>query len=100
MFTFQPYQKSLSANPEGRSNVHIPMIYERYEPEATYWEYHVLRIDTREASLPDAEQLNALGREGWLMSGLVDERASGGKFVYYYFMRQAVETDKEQKRGK
>ena len=76
--------------PEGKLPVHIPMVYEKVAPELLRWEYHVLTIDTREQPLPDAEGLNALGREGWILAGMLDERATGrGMLVHYYFARQA-----------
>jgi hypothetical protein len=89
MFGIPSQRKLMSAEPEVRPSVHIPMIYERYDPEPTHWEYYVLSIDTREAPLPTAEQLSALGRDGWLMSGLLradtDDKST---FVHYYFVRQ------------
>ena len=72
-----------------RSSVHIPMVYEEVQPAMQPWEYHVLSIDTSEMALPDGAQLNELGQQGWIMAGIVDERAmSRGKYVHYYFMRQ------------
>ena len=72
-----------------RSSVHIPMVYEEVQPATQLWEYHVLKVDASEAALPDDTQLNELGQQGWIMSGIVDERATNrGRYVYYYFMRQ------------
>lgn len=72
-----------------RSSVHIPMVYEEVQPTTQAWEYHVLRVDATEAALPDEAQLNELGQQGWIMSGIIDERATNrGHYVYYYFMRQ------------
>jgi hypothetical protein len=66
------------------------MVYEKVA--AARWEYHVLTVDTREASLPDAATLNELGSQGWVLTGLLDERATGkGSLVYYYFVRQSQE---------
>jgi hypothetical protein len=49
----------------------------------------VLTIDSREDPLPDAEQLNALGKDGWILVSILDENASGkGHRVHYYFVRQ------------
>jgi len=66
------------------------MIYEPAPSALPRWEYHVLTIDPQEASLPNADQLNVFGREGWVLAGLLDERMTGrGKLTYYYFVRQA-----------
>lgn len=88
------FARSLSSQrmerPEGQPSVHIPMVYEKIAPEPVRWEYHVLTIDTREQFLPDAERLNALGREGWILASMLDERATGrSMLVHYYFARQA-----------
>ncbi|HZR44456.1 MAG TPA: hypothetical protein VFB12_30360 [Ktedonobacteraceae bacterium] len=85
-----PDYTRMATTPEVRSSVHIPMVYEQVASAPINWEYHVLTIDPREAPLPDAEQLNALGRDGWILVGLLDEAASGkGHLVHYYFARQA-----------
>lgn len=82
----------MSTSPEVRPLAHIPMIYEPAPSAPPCWEYHVLTIDPQEESLPDTEQLNALGREGWGLAGLLDERMTGrGKLTHYYFVRQAKE---------
>lgn len=79
----------MSERADVRSSVHIPMVYEEVQPAMQAWEYHVLSVDPSEAALPDVAQLNELGKQGWIMSGIVDERATGrGRYVYYYFMRQ------------
>lgn len=94
MMFFAPLPRTfMTERGEPRSSVHIPMVYEEAPATPTRWEYHVLTIDTREASLPDAARLNELGREGWILAGMIDERTTGrGALVYYYFMRQSVHT--------
>jgi hypothetical protein len=83
------YHTSIAENQAGKPSVFIPTVYEKETPQVLRWEYHVLVIDPREATLPDAEKLNALGQEGWILVGLLDERATGrGSLVYYYFTRQ------------
>lgn len=85
----QPYP-NMSASSEVRSFAHIPMIYEPVPTTPLHWEYHVLTIDPQEAALPDTHQLNAFGRDGWIMIGLLDERMTGkGQLIHYYFVRQA-----------
>ena len=84
------YHTSLAENQTGKPSFFIPTVYEKEIPQTLRWEYHVLAIDPREAALPDAEQLNALGQEGWILVGVLDERATGrGSVIYYYFTRQA-----------
>jgi hypothetical protein len=86
------YHTSVAENQPGKPSVFIPTIYEKETPQAPRWEYHVLVIDPYEGTLPDAEKLNALGREGWILVGVLDERATGrGSQVYYYFTRQVYE---------
>jgi hypothetical protein len=69
----------------------IPMVYEDTPPVLAQWEYHVLTIDTREEELPAEAQLNALGKEGWLLVGMLEQRGSREHgLVYYYFVRQQL----------
>ena len=90
MIIKQPHYTRMSINSNVRSLAHIPMIYEPAPSIPSLWEYHVLTIDPQEASLPDADQLNSLGREGWILAGLFDERMTGkGNLIHYYFIRQA-----------
>jgi hypothetical protein len=92
MLITQPYYTQMSTGPEVRSPAHIPMIYEPAPSTPSRWEYHVLTIDLQEASLPNADQLNAFGHEGWVLVGLLDERMTGkGNLIHYYFVRQAKE---------
>ena len=92
MHIAQPYYSGMSTSSEVRSSAHIPMIYEPAPSVPPRWEYHVLTIDPQEASLPDADQLNAFGREGWVLTGLLDERIAGkGRLIHYYLVRQAKE---------
>jgi hypothetical protein len=66
------------------------MVYETVEASPTQWEYYVLKIDASEEPLPEADRFNELGRDGWILAGMLDERASGkGKMVYYYFVRRS-----------
>ncbi len=49
----------------------------------------MLTVDTREADLPDAVQLNELGAQGWLLVGVLGSETTGrGSIVNYYFVRQ------------
>jgi hypothetical protein len=65
------------------------MVYEDAPVDPLRWEYHVLTIDTNKKALPDAERLNELGREGWLLNGVLNQGPTGDvSLVYYYFVRQ------------
>jgi len=88
--TGYPSHISMVDKPDVRPSVFIPMVYEQVAAEPNQWEYHVLTIDPRETALPDADQLNALGKEGWILVNILDESASGkGHRVHYYFARPA-----------
>ncbi len=87
MIGFYPYRVHMINETEGKAAVHIPMVYEQVAPPR--WEYRVLTVQPVEEPLPDEDALNALGKDGWVMAGLLDERTSGrGTFVHYYFVRQ------------
>src|SRR5436305_1048599 len=84
------FHSVMAERSEERAALFIPRVYENAEPAR--WEYHVLTIDPRETELPGEEQLNELGRSGWLLTGMLDERATGkGSHVHYYFVRSANE---------
>jgi hypothetical protein len=107
----------LSEQKDVHSSIHVPMVYERVAAEPVRWEYRVLTVDAREEDLPDAARLNELGAEGWLLVGVLDQRATGrssidnenewtrasinrlvdqgvsggSSLVHYYFVRQSNE---------
>lgn len=92
MFIVQPARTRMAEHPELRSSIHVPMVYEKVAVEPTRWEYHVLAVDTSEQALPTATELNELGKKGWVLAGLLDERAtSKGMMVHFYFVRQSME---------
>ncbi len=69
----------------------LPMVYEDTPVVPVQWEYHVLTADTREEELPAEAQLNTLGKEGWLLVGILDQREQRENgLVYYYFVRQQL----------
>ena len=106
--------KGLMEQGNAPSNLHVPMVYEQLPVDPVRWEYHVLVVDTREMDIPDAAQLNELGTQGWLLVGILDQRAMEsesfggdgevtrdyvsrvveresrrkGSLVHYYFVRQ------------
>ena len=75
--TYRHNHVTMADKPDIRPSVFIPTVYENVAPEPERWEYHVLTVDVREEALPDADQLNALGKEGWILVSLLDEHASG-----------------------
>ena len=92
MFVLPHQYTHMSSGQEVRPSLPIPTVYEQLPVKPAHWEYQVLSIETGEMLLPDAERLNALGKEGWIMVGLLDERASGrGTQIHYYFVRQSME---------
>ena len=67
------------------------MVYEDTPLDPIRWEYRVLTIDTNEKALPDTERLNELGREGWLLNGVLNQGSRGDvSLVHYYFVRQIM----------
>lgn len=87
------YHTSVAENQTSKPSFFVPTVYEKETPQILRWQYHVLAIDLCEAALPDAEQLNALGQDGWILVEVLDERATGrGSLVYYYFTRQVQDT--------
>jgi hypothetical protein len=67
------------------------VVYEDKPIEPIRWEYFILTIDTNEKALPDVERLNELGREGWLLNGVLNQGPTGDvALVHYYFVRQQI----------
>lgn len=80
----------LAERPGSSPHVFVPTVYEDSAVPPLRWKYHVLTVDTREQDLPSETTLNELGQEGWILVGLLDERATGrGAKAYYYFARQS-----------
>ncbi len=86
MFVPNTSRPRMTEKPEGRSTTYVPMVYEKFEPAPTRWEYHVLTIDTQKQELPDAVHMNELGSKGWILVNVVDLPTSAQ--VYFYFVRQ------------
>ena len=89
---FIPYrsQKVFAGQNDVLPGLHVPMVYEHVPASPPEWEYHVLSVDTREATLPDETALGELGKQGWLLVGVLEQR---GSFVHYYFVRQKTEVE-------
>lgn len=94
MFVLPQHHIRMSSGPDAHPSLPIPTVYEQLPSMPARWEYQVLSLETEETPFLGSEQLNALGRESWLMIGLLDERATGrGTRVHYYFMRQLAEDE-------
>lgn len=82
----------MNGQPNVRSLLPLPMVYEDVPVKPAQWEYHLLTIDPREEALPDATTLDELGKEGWLLVGVLDQGATGRSLlVHYYFVRQRMQ---------
>lgn len=93
MSVYLSFRTFASGQPDVRSALPLPMVYENVPATPTAWEYRVLTIDTSERALPDAAHLNEYGQEGWLLAGMLDERNTSRSIalVHYYFVRQKAE---------
>jgi hypothetical protein len=93
MATITAAYKNRMHNLEQKSIGFTPkiMVYEDKPIEPVCWEYFILTIDTNEKALPDVERLNELGREGWLLNGVLNQGPMGDvSLVHYYFVRQQI----------
>ena len=66
--------------PKQPEPIHPPMIYVK---ESLKWEYKQITRDLEKESPLSDEELNALGAEGWEMSGIAQQPP----LTYYYFKR-------------
>jgi hypothetical protein len=57
-----------------------PMIYVKQSPK---WEYKQIVRNLKKENAPDEAELNALGEEGWEMSGVAQQPP----LAYFYFKR-------------
>lgn len=62
-----------------------PVVYESVGP--VRWEYHTVALDTREDEPLDETALNALGRDGWLLVGILQHPGREPGRITYYFVR-------------
>jgi hypothetical protein len=68
--------------PHQQEPIRPPMIYVK---ERTKWEYKQIVRNLKKEQPMSEEELNALGRDGWEMSGI----AQHSNTSYYYFKRLA-----------
>ena len=66
--------------PKQSEPVHPPMIYVK---ESLKWEYKQITRNLKKEGPLSEEELNALGAEGWEMSGVAQQPP----MTYYYFKR-------------
>lgn len=66
--------------PKPPEPVHPPMIYVK---ETLKWEYKQIARDLEKEGPLDESELNALGADGWEMSGIAQQPP----ITYYYFKR-------------
>lgn len=79
-----------------QSTLHIPIVYEESQLESPRWEYRLISLDLHKEPVLSAASLTRLGREGWLLQAIVDERASGsGTQLHYYFVRRLLGSGQE-----
>jgi hypothetical protein len=55
-----------------------------YVDESVAWEYKLVVRNLRTEQAPTEDELNALGKDGWEMSGVIADLP----FTYFYFKRQ------------
>lgn len=67
--------------PKPSEPVHPPMIYVK---KSLTWEYKQIVRDLENEQPLDEAELNALGEEGWELSGIAQQPP----LTYYYFKRQ------------
>jgi len=97
LFTTNASWKHFAGQNDVQSALHIPMVYESVPSSPAQWEYHVVDLDLREKQALTAAELNELGKQGWLLVSVMEERVSNeGVRVHYYFVRpQAAISEKE-----
>ena len=66
--------------PKQPESIRPPMIYVK---ESVKWEYKQIVRDLKKENPPYEAELNALGAEGWEMSGVAQQTP----FAYFYFKR-------------
>ena len=74
----------------GRSSpLSMPVVFDEVGPQR--YEYHVVSIDPREDEPLDETALQALGKDGWLLAGILPlAEGSPTKRLVYYFVRPTV----------
>jgi hypothetical protein len=67
----------------------MPVVFEDVGPQ--HYEYHTVSIDSREDEPLDESALQSLGKEGWLLAGILQHSVgSPAARILYYFVRPAL----------
>jgi hypothetical protein len=67
----------------------MPVVFENVGPQR--YEYHTVSVDPREDEPLDESALQALGKDGWLLAGLLQHPiGSPSARIFYYFVRPAA----------
>lgn len=69
-----------SHEPKQSEPIRPPMVYVK---ESLKWEYKQVVRNLEKENPPDEAELNALGAEGWELSGIAQQPP----FAYFYFKR-------------
>ena len=72
-------QKFNSPTPSGPAPI-TPIVYVK---DNTVWQYKLVTRNLAKADAPTEAELNALGKEGWELAGIVTDHP----IVYFYFKR-------------
>jgi hypothetical protein len=77
-------------NAEGGQHAALPMpvVFDEMGPQR--YEYHVVNIDPREDEPLDETALQALGKEGWLLAGILPPADGASRRIVYYFLRPTL----------
>jgi hypothetical protein len=59
-----------------------PLVYDT--PRLPSYEYHIQTIDLRKETLPDADQLNALGKDRWLLVNVLQPQTGESSAIISY----------------
>lgn len=66
----------------------VPVVYEEGKGRRGRWEYRCLTKRPRSEKLPSEGEMNELGREGWMLVGIVKVAVEpGDDIIWFYFMR-------------
>jgi hypothetical protein len=66
----------------------MPVVFDEVGPQR--YEYHVVSLDPREDEPLDETALQALGKEGWLLAGILPPADGAAKRIVYYFLRPTL----------
>ncbi len=89
MLTSASWKHFFAGQNDVQPSLHVPMVYEQVSVNPPQWDYHVVSLDPHEQASLDEAALNELGKQGWLLVSVLEERLSEGKTrIQYYFVKQ------------